>query len=114
MNKSVRSKSYAQTVAETLIEQLEQGTAPWVKPWAPGERFMPYNPASGQAYRGMNAVWLLAMAHVHGFDDARWMTYRQAAQAGGQVLKGEKGTVIQYWKWTEDTSVKDEHGRGAR
>ena len=37
-------KDYARQVAETLIAQLEQGTAPWIKPWRPGERFMPYNP----------------------------------------------------------------------
>jgi antirestriction protein ArdC len=34
----------------------------------------------------------------HGFTDARWMTYRQAAEEGWQVRKGEKGTRIEYWE----------------
>ena len=28
----------AERLAEVLVEQLRQGTAPWQKPWAPGER----------------------------------------------------------------------------
>ena len=30
-------KAFHEQVAEKLIEQLKQGTAPWQKPWAPGE-----------------------------------------------------------------------------
>jgi hypothetical protein len=41
-------RPYAEMVAQTLIEQLEQGTAPLVKPWRAGERFMPFNPIGGR------------------------------------------------------------------
>ena len=102
------ANDYARTVADALIEQLRQGTAPWQKPWdATGFRFMPYNPTSGNDYKGMNAVWLMAQ----GREDSRWLTYKQAAGMGAQVRKGEKGTQVQYWKFEDRTQAKDAAGR---
>lgn len=86
------AKSYAEQVAEKLIEQLEQGTAPWQKPWKPGELRAPYNPTTGNAYRGFNSLWLRAQ----GYEDPRWMTYKQATANGAQVRKGERGTLLQF------------------
>jgi putative DNA primase/helicase len=110
----VKHEDHVRAVAERLIEQLEQGTAPWVKPWSPGMRFMPYNLLTGKSYRGMNAILLLATAQALGYGDARWMTYRQAGQAGGQVRRGEQGSWIQYWKWREERPILGEDGQPAR
>jgi putative DNA primase/helicase len=87
-------QSYVAGIAETLIEQCHQGTAPWVKPWSAGERFMPYNPVTGKDYRGMNAIVLLMTAQALGYGDPRWMTYRQASAEGAQVRRGETSTII--------------------
>ena len=100
-------KEYAEEVAARIIEQLEQGTAPWQKPWQPGELRLPYNPTTGKEYRGMNSLWL----HMQGHSDPRWMTYNQAAAEGAQVRKGSKGTHIVYWKFSEERKVTDEQGR---
>ena len=32
------------------------------------------------------------------YEDPRWMTYKQAAENGWQVRKGEKGTHIEFWE----------------
>jgi putative DNA primase/helicase len=101
---------YAWKVANELIDQLEQGTAPWQKPWQPGERFMPYNPTTGKDYRGGNSMWLMAQ----GYADARWMTYRQATAEGAQVRKGEHGTQIQYWIVHGAEPVTDAQGKPVR
>ena len=85
---------YVEQVAAGIVKQLREGTAPWVKPWQPGERFMPYNPTSGNEYRGMNAVWLMSQAEAKGYGDPRWMTYKQASELGGQVRKGERSTLV--------------------
>lgn len=100
------NKDYAQEVAQRLIEQLKQGTAPWQKPWKPGELRLPYNAVTGKEYRGMNSIWL----HAQGYSDPRWMTYKQAQAVGAQVRKGAKGTRILYWKFTEERNKVDEHG----
>jgi putative DNA primase/helicase len=102
---------YVNQVAASIIEQLKAGTAPWLTPWDPGERFLPYNPTTGNTYRGMNAVWLMSRAESHGYSDVRWMTYRQARAAGAQVSKGEKGTAIQFWKWQGLEPVRDADGK---
>lgn len=103
-------KEYAEEVAAKIIEQLEQGTAPWQKPWKPGELTLPYNAQTGKEYRGMNSMWLAMQGH----SDPRWMTYNQAADAGAQVRKGSKGTKIMYWKFREERQAKDEQGRPIR
>lgn len=105
------STDYVNQVAASIVEQLKAGTAPWLKPWYPGERFLPYNPTTGNTYRGMNAVWLMSRAENHGYSDVRWMTYRQAQEAGAQVPKGEKGTPIQFWKWQGLEPVRDTDGK---
>src|SRR3954463_7085205 len=65
------------------------GLAPWQKPWAPGASAlalgMPMNPTTERAYRGGNVVHLLATQLQRGYDDPRWMTYRQASEQGWQV-----------------------------
>ncbi|KTD03696.1 DNA primase TraC [Legionella geestiana] len=104
--------AYHESVAQKIIEQLKQGTAPWLKPWKPGEpsRLLPVNPTTGKRYRGINALHLMS----HEYGDNRWMTYRQAQGQGAQVRKGEKGTTIQFWQFHDDTAEKDENGNGVK
>lgn len=100
--------NFRQTVADELIKHIEQGTAPWQKPWkADVVRNAPFNPTSDKSYRGINAWWLDLQGHA----DPRWMTYRQAAAAGAQVRKGEKGTSVEYWKWTDTSPALDADGK---
>jgi len=102
-------KPFHEVVAEKLIEQLKAGAAPWQKPWEPGEpnAYLPMNPTTGKRYKGINAIYLMAQ----GRSDARWMTYKQAAAVGAQVRKGEKGTPVQYWKFSEEQDKLDDNGR---
>ncbi|MCF3948274.1 ArdC family protein [Acidiphilium iwatense] len=106
------ANDYAQTVAASIVRQLEQGTAPWVKPWEPsGHRFIPYNAVTGKDYQGGNAVWLMVTAEDKRYGDARWMTYKQAQSVDAQVMRGERGTLIQYIKKFDREPVHDEQGR---
>lgn len=102
-------KPFHETVAEKLIEQLQQGTAPWQRPWEPGtpSAFFPLNPTTGNRYKGINAMFLMAQGRT----DQRWMTYKQAIAAGAQVRKGERGTPIQYWKFQDEQVKTDSMGR---
>lgn len=100
-------KTFADQVAEKLIQQLEQGTSPLQRLWRPGEMVRPYNPTTGRPYKGGNSIWL----SMQDRGDPRWLTYKQASDAGGQVRKGEKGCVIQYLSRTATEKVLDEAGR---
>jgi antirestriction protein ArdC len=88
-----------QEVTDQIIQMLEAGTAPWQKPWKAGSLGMPFNPTTENAYRGGNAIHLMATGLQRGFEDPRWLTYKQAIENGWQVRKGEKGTQIEYWEY---------------
>lgn len=91
------TKPFHECVAERLIELLRAGTAPWQRPWEPGVSYLPMNPITRNRYQGINTIQLL----MQGRGDPRWMTYRQARNAAAHVREGEKGTPIQYWRFTE-------------
>ena len=91
------TSDFAKRLADKLIEQLKSGTAPWQQPWEAGQQLSPYNPTTGNRYRGVNILALMATERT----DPRWMTYKQAQAQGWQVRAGEKGTQIQHWIWQE-------------
>ncbi|HRB96172.1 MAG TPA: zincin-like metallopeptidase domain-containing protein [Nitrosomonas sp.] len=100
-------KAFHEQVAENLIEQLKKGTAPWQKPWEPGDLLavLPVNPTTGKRYRGINSLNLMSLAYT----DPRWLTYKQAINIGAQVRKGEKSTLVQYWKFTDERIKTDDN-----
>jgi len=61
---------------------------------ATGMLEMPTNPTTEKLYRGGNALHLMAVGMARGYDDPRWMTYRQADDSGWHIRKGEKGAQI--------------------
>ncbi len=100
-------KAFHEQVAENLIEQLKKGVAPWQKPWEPGDLLavLPMNPTTGKRYRGINSLNLMSLAYT----DPRWLTYKQAISLGAQVRKGEKSTLVQYWKFTDERIKTDDN-----
>jgi antirestriction protein ArdC/phage/plasmid primase-like uncharacterized protein len=99
-------KAFHEQVADALVQQLRAGTAPWQQPWKSDGGYLPINPLTEKRYRGVNAVHLLAQ----GRGDPRWMTYRQAQELSAQVKEGERGTLIQYWKFAEQQPQRDAAG----
>lgn len=92
-----------QEVTDRMMQAIEEGTAPWQKPWQ--SRFgWPANPTTGKPYHGIN-VLLLSTA---GYQDPRWCSYEQAKKAGWQVRGGEKAERIYFYKiMTKDTGELD-------
>jgi antirestriction protein ArdC len=100
-NGSTPKRDFRQEVTDNIIRMLEQGTAPWQKPWEAGKLEMPNNPTTQNPYRGGNAIHLMSVGTMRGYEDPRWLTYKQAAEQGWQVRKGEKGTQIEYWEFPD-------------
>lgn len=95
-SKSREKRDHRQEVTDSIVKMLEDGVAPWQKPWESAG--MPANPTTGKTYRGGNAVHLMATGMARGYEDPRWMTYKQAAEKGWQVRQGEKGTHVEFWE----------------
>jgi antirestriction protein ArdC len=89
-------------VATKIIDALDRGVVPWQKPWAAGNG-LPSNAITGGTYSGVNP-WLLSLAP---YSDTRGVTYKQAAQLGGNVRKGERSTLVVFWKQLQGTKETD-------
>ncbi len=91
-------KNLYQEVTDRIAHQLEIGVVPWVQPWStqPGNG-MPVNALTGRQYTGCNVV-LLWMAGNRGWPTARFLTFKQAKEAGGNVRKGEHGSKVYFVK----------------
>ena len=110
----MKHDEYHRKFADAIIEQIRRGTAPWQKPWAPGERVMPTNVDTDRSYRGGNSLHLAAVQQSQGYGDVRWGTYRQIQARGGQVRKGERGTRILSFQDKKRIAVTDESGKPKR
>ncbi|EGU0150150.1 DUF1738 domain-containing protein [Vibrio parahaemolyticus] len=100
-------KPYHEQMAEKIIDALESGSAPWIKPWKAGQvPDKPTNAVTNKPYRGWNSLYLSMLQPTS--EDQRWCTYNQAQDLGAQVRQGEKGSVIQYWKFEEKQLKRDE------
>ena len=86
-------------IADRIIELLDKGELPpWEKGWRNSKSGDPVNALTMKPYRGINRWLTLITQQSMGYDDPRWLTYRQAEGLGGHVRKGEKSTSIIFWK----------------
>ena len=97
-------------VTNRIVADLEQGVRPWFKPWnaehAAGRITRPLR-ANGQPYKGINVLMLWGEALAQGFACPFWMTYKQAQELGGQVRKGEHGSLVVYADRIHKTETGD-------
>jgi len=92
---SVRRDLY-QHVTDRILEDLERGVRPWLKPWSMskvGGSILPRR-HNGIPYQGINVLLLWSEAMARGYTATTWMTYRQALELGAHVRKGESGTLV--------------------
>lgn len=90
-----------QRITDQIIDQLENGTPAWRKPWVDGKGTVsfPHNAVTGRAYSGLNVLVLWSTPYACN----AWLTYKQAKDNGGNVRKGEKGNTVVFWKFTQYT-----------
>ena len=91
-----------QEVTDRIIEQLKNGEIPWNKPWtdiASGA----FNRVSKKPYSLLNQMLLL--------HDGEYATYKQWAELGGQVRKGEKSEIVVFWKIVQ---IEEDNSNGEK
>ena len=86
-------------VTDRIIAKLEAGTVPWHKPWTCAQPAISHT--TGKTYSLLNQLLL-------GGRGGEYVTFQQAQKEGGRVKKGEKASMVVFWKWLtvedEDTS----------
>ncbi len=96
-----------QHITNQIVAAIERGAGDFCLPWhsSGGTITQPKNVASKKHYRGVNIVALWAASEQNGFGSGLWGTYRQWAEAGAQVRKGEKSSYVVFYKEIEVTGA---------
>lgn len=104
-----------EAITNQIIAAIEAGTGKLQMPWhRSGANIMrPVNVSSGNAYRGVNTVALWAAADSFGYENGLWGTYRQWQDRGAQVRKGEKSSLIVFYREfdSDDADDRDDNDR---
>ena len=90
-------------VTNRIIENLENGCIPWIKPWDT-ENTLDKNIKTGNEYNGINRV-ILGMS---GFQSNVWGSFKQWKDLGANVKLHEKGTGIVFYKPVSGVKVTSE------
>jgi antirestriction protein ArdC len=110
MAKKQRRDIY-QEVTDRILEILDRGVVPWQNPIKRGSGDgWPKNLTSDKRYRGINVFLLTFQAWDKGYGSDFWLTFRQAIAQGGKVRKGEKSSLVTFWKLyeTKDKTTGEE------
>jgi antirestriction protein ArdC len=84
-------------VTARILQSMEAGVMPWEKAWQSAGSKIPMNAITGRPYSGIN-VLLFWMSAESGYASPRYLTFKQAKEAGGNVRKGEHGTKVYFFK----------------
>ena len=89
-----------QAVTDRILDMLDRGTVPWRHPIKRSANAdgMPKNLNTAKPYRGVNVFLLTVSAWMNGYESDYWLTFKQARNRGGHIRKGEKASMIVFWK----------------
>ncbi|HZK87687.1 MAG TPA: zincin-like metallopeptidase domain-containing protein [Anaerovoracaceae bacterium] len=85
-----------EVVTQKIIDRLEAGVIPWQKPWK-NSGGMPRNLITKRPYNGIN-FWMLLCLN---YGSPYYLTFEQVKSLNGNVRKGEKSTMVVFWKILE-------------
>jgi antirestriction protein ArdC len=111
---SKEKRDYRQDITDEIIRLIENGTAPWQKPWDSNQAARmvarPYNAVTRRVYSGCNALLLMFRSKNFSSDapDPRWCTFLQAKEQGWKIKAGAKGTTVEVWKYDRKIKTKNE------
>ena len=78
-------------VTTRIIAQMEEGIIPWQKPWVANGKAI--SRSTGKPYSLLNQMLLGR--------PGEYLTFKQCQEAGGKVKKGEKASMVVFWKFIE-------------
>lgn len=88
-----------QIVTDKIINILERGTVKTGARWTGGNATgLPLNARTGEPYHGINVLVLWAEMADKTYASSQWLTFKQAADMGANVRKGEKSVMCVYYR----------------
>lgn len=97
-----------ESVTAKIVAAIEAGAEKSQRPWHAPELLAPMNASTSSYYRGINVLALWIEAMDRGYSTSQWASYKQWQGIGAQVRKGERGTMIVFYKRLEDQTTEEE------
>lgn len=96
-------------ITNKIIEAIEAGVGKARMPWhSPGRPVgIPVNATTYAEYRGINILTLWLSAMSKGYPTGEWATYKQWKDIKAQVRRGERHTLIVFYKQVETSPMED-------
>lgn len=98
------------TITANIVSAIECGVQEFVMPWHGGilSPAFPVNASTDKPYRGVNIVALWVDAMFKRYISGYWASYKQWQGIGAQVRKGERGSVIVFYKKLDEQGADTE------
>ena len=112
MPRKVQSFDIHQEITNRIVDAIETAgdfRLPWIKNTG-GSFARPVNVASKNPYNGVNVVSLWVSALAADYPSNIWGTYRQWQEKDCQVRKGEKSSLVIFYKSYEVEAVNEQTG----
>jgi antirestriction protein ArdC len=93
-------------ITNKIVAAIEAGAGEWRMPWRSHNQGMPTNASTGARYRGVNIITLWTAGTAAGYPRQEWASYKQWGAKGAHVRKGERGSMIVFYR-TIDREVTD-------
>jgi antirestriction protein ArdC len=108
-----KSDIYARVTNE-IVRAIEAGVKDYEMPWhRRAGAGLPSNASTRNFYHGVNTVALWATGQLRGYALPYWATFLQWEKLGARVRRGEKASVVIFYK-REESSTDDEDRDGAK
>ncbi|HEX3651888.1 MAG TPA: zincin-like metallopeptidase domain-containing protein [Rhizomicrobium sp.] len=99
-------------ITHKIVEAVERRAGRFQMPWhASHWMALPINVATEAYYRGVNVLSLWLDAQAKKFPTSHWASYRQWLSLGAQVRRGERGSVVVFYKAIEADGDREEPAR---
>ncbi|MCO5081784.1 MAG: ArdC-like ssDNA-binding domain-containing protein [Rhizobiaceae bacterium] len=112
MSRNQQKFDVHQEVTHRIVAALETAgefQLPWIRNKG-GSMKRPVNIASAKPYNGVNIVSLWVAAQACDYPSHLWGTYRQWQERGCQVRRGEKSSLIVFYKQLEYQQTNEQTG----
>lgn len=103
-----------------VLDRVKSGKGIWEKKWDIS-LLQPERQDTGTQYKGKNRYKLGMKTAGKGYNDNRWYTYNQVQELRKKlnnkdihVKKGEKSTVVDYWKFETKKDLQEEYIKAAK
>jgi antirestriction protein ArdC len=106
-----------QEITNRIIAAIESGAGTYRMPWhsSGAARTRPENALTKKRYRGVNVLALWTAGEARDYRSGYWGTYKQWGLLGAHVRKGERGSLVVFYKEMErevgDPATEEVAGR---